>query len=144
MSKLIHQITALRTSLREADRNDPNSFSNVFSAFFDILEGPDLIDASDPSEDALVRLLLEQIARAHLRDPSFSLTLIRTLHHRPTELFHGSFFAANTVGTFFYFAQDEQGLLSFIGNTPMTHYYRITATIFSGGGMPMPRPAGKH
>ena len=144
MSKLIQQIALLRTSMREADTKDPDSFSNVFSIFFDISEGLGLIEASDPSEDGLVHVLLEQIARAHLRDASFSLSLLRTLHHRSTELFHGSFFAAKAVGTFFYFSQDEQGLVSFIGNTPMTHYYRITATILSAGGMPMPRPAGKH
>lgn len=144
MSTLIHQITALRTSLCDADVNDPDSFSNVFAAFFDISEGPELMRASELTEDQIVHALLESTARRHLGDPAFALTMSQLLHHRPTELFHGGFFAGRTVGTFFYFARDQQGLAAFTDGTALMHYYRITATVLPVGGMPMPRPAGQQ
>jgi hypothetical protein len=34
--------------------------------------------------------------------------------------------------------------VAFNDGTPMTHYYRITATVLASGTMPMRRPPGKH
>jgi hypothetical protein len=144
MSTLIQQIAALRTSLREADGNDLHSFSHVFDAFFDISDGSNLMGISESVEAPLVLALLESTARRHLRDPRFSLTMIQILHHVPSDLFHGGFLAGPITGTFFYFPADQQGLVAFNDGSPMTHFYRITATVLPARGMPMPRPAGKQ
>lgn len=141
MSTLIHQIAALRTSLRDADGDHPDSFSRVFEAFYDISEGPALIGASESVEDPIVCTLLESTARRHLRDPALALTMIEILRHGPTELLHGGCLAGGTVGTFFYFARDQQGLVAFTDGITTLHYYRITAIVLPEGGMPMPRPA---
>jgi hypothetical protein len=144
MSKLVNQIATLRTRLRSADMADPDSFSNVFHAFFDISEKSKLMDVSDLIEDPIVRAMLESIARQHARDQALAVTLFQMLRHGPTRLVHGSCFATRFVGTFFYFEEDQQGLVAFTDGTPMTHYYRITATVLPAGSMPMRRPPGKH
>jgi hypothetical protein len=143
MSKL-NQIPKLRAALRSADTQDPDSFSSVFHAFIEISEGTALLDASDLTADPLIRAMIESIARQHARDPALGVTILHMLRHGPTGLFHGSCFTTRFVGTFFYFAQDQQGLVAFNDGTPLTHYYRITATVLPPGTMPMRRPPGKH
>ncbi len=92
----LDQIAALRTSLRDADVNDPDSFSNVFAAF-DISEGPDLMGASGAHRRSdHPRAGREHGAQAPRRSRAFELTMSQLLHHRPTDLFHG-FFAGRTV-----------------------------------------------
>lgn len=144
MSTLLNQIAALRTSLRDADGNDPDSFSNVFARFFDISEGANLMSASKSIEDRVVVALIESTARRHLRDPAFSLSMIRVLQHQESGLTHGGFVAGNTVGTFFWFAADERGLVAFSDGSAMMHYYRITAAVLQARGVPTPRPSGKQ
>ena len=128
MSKLAHQITALRTSLCSADMNESESFSTVFQAFLDIADEPDLIAACEPIEDQHVRQIVESTSRHHLRDQALGITMLGVLRHGPTGLFHGSFFAGTTVAAFFYFAEDQQGLVAFNDGTAMAHYYRVTAS----------------
>jgi hypothetical protein len=144
MSTLTNSIATLRTALRTADTADPHSFSKVFHAFFDISDGPDLMDASQPVEDPVIRAMIESTARKHARDEAIVLTSFLTLRHGPTGLVHGGFFAGMLAGTFFYFEADKQGLVCFNDGTPMTHYYRITATVLPPGTMPiMTRKAGR-
>lgn len=144
MSTLVKQIATLQTSLRSADPQDPNSFSNVFHAFFDISENSELMDMSELLEDPVVRAMIESIARQHARDPALAMTMFQMLRHGPTRLIHGSCFSTRFVATFFYFEEDQQGLVAFNDGTPMTHYYRLTATVLPPGSMPMRRPPGKH
>jgi hypothetical protein len=144
MSKIDDQILTLRAALRSADMQNPDSFSNVFHAFFDISEKSEFMDASDLVEDPVVRAMIESIARQHARDPNLAITLFQLLRHSSTGLLHGSCFATRFVGTFFYFEADQQGLVAFSDGTPTTHYYRITATVVPSGSMPMRRPPGKN
>lgn len=144
MSTLMNSISTLRTALRTADMADSHSFAKVFHAFFDISDGPDLMDASQPVEDRVIRTMIESTARKHTRDDALVLTGLLILRHGPTGLVHGACFAGRFAGTFFYFEPDKQGLVAFNDGTPMTHYYRITATELPPGTMPMPKPPGKH
>jgi hypothetical protein len=144
MSKIVDQIVTLRAALRSADMQDPNSFSSVFHAFFDISEKSEFMDSSDLVQDPIVRAMIESIVRQHARDPNLAVTMFQLLRHAPTGLLHGSSFTTRFVGTFFYFEADQQGLVAFTDGTPRTHYYRITATVLPPGAMPMRRPSGKH
>lgn len=144
MSKLVNQITKLRAMLRAADLQDPDSFSNVFHAFFDISENAALMDVSDMIDDPIIRAMIESISRQHARDPALAVSMLLMLRHAPTRMVHGSCLATKFVGTFFYFEDDQQGLVTFNDGTPMTHYYRITAAMLPPGSMPTRKPPGKH
>lgn len=127
MSKLIKQLAAVRESLRSVDAADADSFSQVFSAFLELTETADLVDASKPIKDKGIRSLIELVARRHANDPALGLTGMLMLHYAPAGLFHGGFFAPQGPGSFFYFVAEEQGLVAFSAGR-ITHYYRITAT----------------
>lgn len=144
MSKLVNQITKLRAMLRAADLQDPDSFSNVFHAFFDISESAALMDASDMIADPIIRSMIESISRQHARDPALAVTMFLMLRHAPMRMVHGTCFTTKFVGTFFYFEDDQQGLVTFNDGTPMTHYYRITAAVLPSGSMPTRKPPGTH
>lgn len=126
MSKLIQQITALRESMRNADVGVDGSFSRVFDEFHDISEGTELIEASKPFKDKVIRGLLEVTARRHLGDPQLVVTHLMILRHGPTGLFHGGFHAGDTTGNFFFFLEDKQGIVAFIRGTTLD-FYRLSA-----------------
>jgi hypothetical protein len=144
MSTLVNQISRLQAALRSAGMQDPDSFSKVFHAFFDLTEGTQLMDVSDLIDDPIIRALIESTARQHARDPAVGVTMFQLLRHASTGLFHGSCVTTRFVGTFFYFEDDQQGLVAFNDGTPVTHYYRVTATVLPPGSMPMRKPPGKH
>jgi len=141
--QLLAQLAALRESLRSADIEQSGSLSRVFHAFFDIAEGPDLVLASKPTKNPVVRATLERIARDHVEDQKASLQSIRMLGVPAAAFLHGGFFVAGAIGTFFYFTGDEQGLVAFNRGTDMTYFCRVTATTLPPGTGPMRGPRGK-
>jgi hypothetical protein len=133
MDKLTQQLTALRDSLRDADKSESDSFSEVFGTFLDLTKSTALMDVSKPFKDKYLRSLLENVARAHARDQKVDLVELRMLHHAPSGLVHGMFFAATRPATFCFFLQEQQGLVAFVEGMATTHYYRITATELPAG-----------
>ena len=125
----MNQVTALRDGLRDADNANPDGFPQVFNAFFDVTG---LVDASRPSKDKGMRSLVEIVARRHTNDPTLGVTGLLMLHYTPAGLFHGSFRAGTRPGTFFYFVQEQQGIVA-LCEYPTTHFYRITATLLPPG-----------
>jgi hypothetical protein len=75
-------------------------------------------------------------------DEAASIGALQMLTHAPTGFFHGGFFAAGTMGTFFYFLEERQGLLALRGAPPATHFFRMTATELPPGTMLVRRPPG--
>jgi hypothetical protein len=133
MNKLEQQLIALREAMRDADASDSGSFSDVFGTFLDLAKSTTLMDASKPFKDKLLRVLLENVARAHVQDQKLELADLQMLHHVRSGLVHGMFFAGTHPGTFFFFLQEQQGIVAFVERMSTTHYYRITATELPAG-----------
>lgn len=138
------QLATLRESLRSADIEVSGSLSKVFHSFLDLTEGPDLMRSCKPAKDPVIRETLQRLARQYAQDDAVSLQALRMLRHGPTGFFHGGFFAAGAIGTFFYFTGEGQGLLALSEGTPMTHFVRITTTELPRGTVLMKRPPGKQ
>lgn len=128
MDTLTQQLSELRVSLRDADKSQSDSFSEVFSSFLDITETTALVKVCKPFKDKRLRLVLENVARAHTRDQKLDLVRLQMLHHAPSGLVHGAFFVDSKPASFCFFLQEQQGLVAFLGPTALTHYYRITAS----------------
>lgn len=138
------QLATLRESLRSADIEVSGSLSKVFHSFLDLAEGPDLMRSCKPAKNPVIRETLQRLARQYAKDDSVSLQALRMLSHGPTGFFHGGFFAAGAIGTFFYFTGEGQGLLALSEGTPMTHFVRVTTTELPRGTVLMKRPPGKQ
>ncbi len=127
MDKLTQRLAALRESMRDADGNDSDSFTNVFNAFLGITETSNLVAVSMPFKDRRIRLMVDNVARKHAADPKSALESLQMLHHRPSGLVHGMFFAGFYPGSFFWFLQEKQGIVALVESLSMTHLYRVTA-----------------
>lgn len=127
MSTLTKRLTTVRDSLRSVDGAEADGFEQVFSSFLELTETAELVEASKPSKDKGIRSLIEIVARRHANDPALVIANMLMLHYAPAGLFHGGFFAGGNAGTFFYFMQEQQGIVAFVAGRT-THYYRITAT----------------
>lgn len=114
--------------MRDADASDSGSFSDVFGTFLDLAQSTALMDASKPFKDKRLRVLLENVARSHAKEQAAALADLQMLHHGPSGLVHGMFFTGTHPATFFFFLQEQQGIVAFPKRMSMTHYYRITAT----------------
>ncbi|PRQ08046.1 hypothetical protein [Enhygromyxa salina] len=128
MAKLTQQLTALRESLRDADGSQSDSFSEVFSDFLAVTETSELLDVCKPFNGKTTRVMLEEILRKHANDPKLATPQAQMQQHPPSGLIHGMIAAGRYIGTFFYFPDEQQGIVAFGGLTPVMHYYRITAT----------------
>jgi hypothetical protein len=133
MEKLKQQLTELREAMRDADASDSDSFSDVFGTFLDLAKSTTLMDASKPFKDKYLRLVLENVARAHANDQAVELAELQMLHYAPSGLVHGMFFAGSNPGTFCFFLQEQQGIVAFARHMSVMHYYRITATELPAG-----------
>jgi hypothetical protein len=133
MNKLEQQLTALREAMRDADASDSGSFSEVFGSFLDLTKSPTLMDASKPFKDKGLRVLLENVARAHAKDQTAELAELHMLQYAPSGLVHGMFFVGAHPGTFFFFLKEQQGIVSLAERMAITHFYRITATELPAG-----------
>lgn len=121
------RLTALQELLRSVDVAEAGSFARVFSAFLELTETAELVEASKPIKDKGIRSLIEVVVRRHANDPTLAVTGLHMLHYAPAGLFHGGFFAGQVPGTFFYFVGEQQGIVALSQHRTM-HYYRITAT----------------
>ncbi|HLT40281.1 MAG TPA: hypothetical protein VK034_28575 [Enhygromyxa sp.] len=119
--------------MRDADGSDSGSFADVFGTFLDLASSTALMDASKPFKDRRLRLLLVNVARQHVKDQAAELAGLQMLHHAPSGLVHGAFFAGAHPGSFFFFLQEQQGIVAFVAGMSLTHYYRITATELPAG-----------
>src|SRR5262249_54482323 len=142
--RVITEVETLRRSLSEADGGDEGSFARVFDAFFDIAEDPLLVDASKPARDAVLKGALERSTRKLLGELALTRQRVQMLRHAATGLLHGGFFADAMICTFFYFEQEQQGLVALNGGGVMTHFMQITVTPVPEGTGPMPGPPGKQ
>lgn len=133
MSKLMQQLNALRDSMRDADGADSDSFSEVFSTFLELAESTELMSASDPLDDEAVHFLLENVGRQYTKKPALKISHLQMLQHPKSGIVHGVFFAGGHPGTFFYFPQEQQGIVAFAESMSMMHYYRMTATLIPAG-----------
>jgi len=128
MDTLTEQITVLRNSIRDADTSESDSLSEVFGSFLGLTETTSLLDVSKPFKDQRLQLLLEKVARTHVQDQTVELAELRMLHHAPSGLVHGMFFAGAYPTSFCFFLQEQQGIVAFAASLSLMHYYRITAT----------------
>lgn len=119
--------------MRNADASNSDSFAEVFGTFLDLAQSTALMDASKPFEDKRLQLVFERLARAHAKDQAAAIVDLQMLHHAPSGLVHGMFFAAMHPATFFFFLEEQQGIAALLGRMSMTHYYRITATELPAG-----------
>jgi hypothetical protein len=53
---------------------------------------------------------------------------------------HGSFFAGASVGTFFYFEKEKQGLVAFNQSGGVTRFTRLTMVALPEGAFPVSAP----
>jgi hypothetical protein len=140
--RILAQLEALRRSLAGADGSENGSFSRVFHAFFDIADDPGLMEASQPFQSEDIRAMLERAAQRLRGQGSTTVTSVRALRCADARMVHGGFFAGTLLGTFFYFEQEEQGLVAFNDGTALTNFLRITLTKVPEGSYPVPGPDG--
>jgi hypothetical protein len=128
VDQLTQQLSKLRDATLGADVSVRGSFNAVFSLFFDTIESTRLRATSKPYQHADVRKMLELLARTHTNDPAVQLTDLRMLRHAPSGLLHGNFFVPRQPASFFYFSEEQQGVLAFVERMSIMHYYRMTVS----------------
>ncbi|MEZ4296493.1 MAG: hypothetical protein R3B70_16090 [Polyangiaceae bacterium] len=141
--QLVSQLSALGEALRSADVGKAGSFAAVFNAFFDIAQGPDLMRLSKVESRSELQATLERTSRQLLGDETAVLNGLRMFGCAAGDFVHGCFFVGRTVGTFFFFTKNKQGLVAFNSGTPRTDYSRITTTDLPSGTTPMRGPRGE-
>jgi hypothetical protein len=146
--RILQQIEALRKELAGADRHDQGSFARVFHAFFDATGEPDFMKVSKPvkaskvTDGVEIKDVLELIARRLTGDDNATIQALRLFRIGDAGFLHGGFVAGAFLGTFFYFEQDQQGLVAFNEGGEMTYFSRITLAELPAGAVPVPGPEG--
>jgi hypothetical protein len=140
--RLLDRIDALKRALAEAPGDEEGSFNRVFHEFFDIADDPALLHDSEPAKDPEIREAIERAARKLTGDPKATLQGFQAIEYPGSGLRHGGFRAGRFLGTFFYFAQEKQGLVAFNAGGEMTNFLRITVTPLPEGTTLMKKPPG--
>jgi hypothetical protein len=141
-ARTLGRIETLRRSLATADRDRDGGFSTVFEAFLDIAEDPAFFRASKKAESPLVQGALERAASQVAGGGANALQDVRMLGVAEAGLLHGGFFVAGSVGSFFFFEKEEQGLLAIHRGGALMLYGRITMTRVPEGTVVVPGPKG--
>jgi hypothetical protein len=140
--RTLTKLAALREALAAADGERDGSFSRVFSSFLDLADEPALLRGSKPAKSPLVKGALERLAGQLVDDASARIQNVRMLRFAEGGLLHGGFFVGASMGSFFFFEKEEQGLLAVHQGGAMMLYTRVTMTRLPPGTMPAPRPEG--
>ena len=139
--RMLDRIDALRRTLAEARGDEQGSFNRVFHEFFDLADDHALLDQSEPAKDPEIRAAIERAACKLTGDPKTTLQGFQAIEYPGSGLLHGGFRAGRFLGTFFYFAQEKQGLVAF-NEGAMTNFLRITVTSLPQGTTLMKKPPG--
>jgi hypothetical protein len=137
---ILSQLDALRKSTLGTDGTRQGSFSVLFHSFLDIAEDPDLLKASKPTKDKTIKGAIESCARNITGDNALSIQGLRMLRIDSVGFIHGSFFAGASVGTFFYFEKERQGLVAFAQGGGVTRFTRLTLVDLPAGAFPVSAP----
>lgn len=126
-----------------ADSKRDRSFSEVFSAFLDATDDPELSRESRPAEDEALMRAIEACARRLTKDDATRVEGLQMLRIASSGFLHGIFYAGPFMGSFFYFEKDQQGLLAFSRFGGATFYTRITMTTLPNDAVFVPRPRNR-
>jgi hypothetical protein len=142
---ILSQLDALRKATLSTDGSRQGSFSVLFHSFLDIAEDPDLLKASKPTKDKTIKGAIESCARNITGDNALGIQGLRMLRIDSAGFIHGSFFAGTSVGTFFYFEKERQGLVAFNQGGGATRFTRLTLLDLPEGAFPISAPPpGAH
>jgi hypothetical protein len=137
---ILSQLDSLRKATLSTDGSRQGSFSVLFHSFLDIAEDPDLLQASKPSKDKTIKGAIESCARNIMGDNALGIQGLRMLRIDRAGFIHGSFFAGASVGTFFYFEKERQGLVAFNQGGGVTRFTRLTLVALPEGTFPVSAP----
>jgi hypothetical protein len=137
--RTLTRLNTLRVALAEAARDDDGGFSRVFHDFLDAAEDPAMMRAGKATKAPLVKAALEQLAGSIDAGP---LQNVRMLRIADAGLVHGGFFVGATMGSFFFFEKEEQGLVAIHQGGGLMLYSRLTMTRLPPGTMPVKGPKG--
>jgi len=140
--RTLTRLATLRADLGAAEGDRDGSFSRVFHAFLDVAEDPAVLRASKPAKAPLVKGALERLV-AHLTGgEAAALQQVRMLRIADAGLVHGGFFVGATMGSFFFFEKDEQGLVAVHEGGGRMLYSRLTMARVPPGSVPVKGPDG--
>lgn len=137
---ILSQLDALRKSTLSTDGTRQGSFSLLFHSFLDIAEDPDLLKASKPTKDKTIKGAIESCARNITGDSALIIQGLRMLRIDSASFIHGSFFAGASVGSFFYFEKERQGLVAFNQGGGVMRFTRLTLLDLPEGAFPVSVP----
>jgi hypothetical protein len=137
---LLTQLDALRKTTLDADGRRQGSFSELFHAFLDIADDPALLNASKPTKDATLKGAIEACARQLTGNSAMNIQQVQMLRIDKAGFIHGSFFAGASIGSFFYFEKDRQGLVAYDKGGGVTLFSRISLVELPKGSVPVQGP----
>jgi hypothetical protein len=140
--RLLTRLEALRSALAGADRNEEDSFPLVFSDFLDLAAEPAMLKAGKPIKNPYIKNILEATARQLTGDDKTVVQALRLFRISDAAFVHGGFIVESFLGSFFFFENDQQGLIAFTQEGGMTYFSRITLTPLPDGAAPAPGPKG--
>lgn len=108
--------------------------SALAAQFMDVAEDTALLDSSAPSEEPLVRAILEAAVRQFTGRAELDLGEAPCYRYPPAGFLHGTFRAGERIGTYFWFESVGQGVVGLIGrDLRSTDYLHVSATVLPAG-----------